>query len=289
MKVRRSESEYRFLAHCTNTLAADHVYEAQTLANFIKWLADETGNIGTTYKKPTADWVSKQILGEGPFRITSLGTTGVGSLNTPTAGEIPVSLMAYGFGRSDGVKSVSGGQTVERIPKARGNKNLVLLDKNINGPKGIWFRKNKLDSDWKGHVSQEKARLEVRRVSSKSVPCFSSTWFLTELQHRAWELSSTWQPARVNWTPCGRNGRVSPTGSTSFATHSTSNTNGEAIPVSLKTSLGKQAQCRYGPSTHSSSTRSCAKSRKRRQTGPRRRKPGSRPSGRHRQTAPYQG
>ena len=175
MKVRRSESGNRFLAHCTDTLAADHVYEAQTLANFIKWLANETGNIGTTYTKPTADWVSKQILGEGPFRITSSGTTGVGSLNTPTAGEIPVSLMAYGFGRSDGVKSVSGGQTVERIPKARGNKNLVLLDKNINGPKGIWFRKSNLVSDWKNHVSQEKARLEVRRVSSESVPCFSST------------------------------------------------------------------------------------------------------------------
>jgi hypothetical protein len=63
MKVRRSESEHRSLAHSTDTLAADHVYEAQTLANFIEWLANENGNIGTTYKKLTTDWVEKQILG----------------------------------------------------------------------------------------------------------------------------------------------------------------------------------------------------------------------------------
>jgi hypothetical protein len=176
MKVRRSESEHRSLAHSTDTLAADHVYEAQTLANFIKWLADEDGDIGTTYKKPTADWVEKQILGEGPFRIKSEGNTAAGSLYTPSSGEIPVVLMAYSFGRSDGVKGISGGQPVERVPKERGNKNLVLLDKKINGPKGIWFKKNKLNSNWNGHVSQEDARLEVRRVSSKSVPCFSSMW-----------------------------------------------------------------------------------------------------------------
>jgi hypothetical protein len=165
------------LAHSTDTLAADHVYEAQTLANFIKWLADETGDIGTTYKKPTADWVLQKILGEGRFRITSAGKTDAGSLNTPKAGEIPVVLMAYGFGRSDGVESISGGRTVERVPRERGNKNLVLLDKNIDGPKGIWFKKNKLNSDSKGHVSQEDARLEVRRVSTKSDPWFSSMCF----------------------------------------------------------------------------------------------------------------
>lgn len=177
MKVRRSESEHRSLAHSTDTLAADHVYEAQTLANFIKWLADESGNIGTTYKKPTTDWVEKQILGQGPFRIVSPGNTAAGSLYTPSTGEVPVVLMAYGFGRSDGVESISGGKTVERVPRERGNKNLVLLDKNINGPKGIWFKKNKLNSDWKGHVSQEDARLEVRRVSSNSVSCFLSVCF----------------------------------------------------------------------------------------------------------------
>jgi hypothetical protein len=167
-----------FLAHPTDTLAADHVYEAQTLANFIKWLADETDYIGTTYKKPTANWVLQQLLGEGPFRIKSAGKTDAGSLNTPKAGEIPVVLMAYGFGRSDGVKGISGGQEVERIPKARGNRNLVLLDKKINGPKGIWFRKNKPDSKWNAHLSQEEARLEVRRVSSKTprAPAFSSLW-----------------------------------------------------------------------------------------------------------------
>jgi hypothetical protein len=97
--------------------------------------------------------------------ISSPGKTNPGDLFTPSPGEIPVVLMAYGFGRSDGVKSVSGGQNVERISTARGNKNLVLLHGNINGPKGIYFKKNKPNIDWKTHTTQLKSRLEVRRVS----------------------------------------------------------------------------------------------------------------------------
>ncbi|KAI1843073.1 hypothetical protein JX266_010762 [Neoarthrinium moseri] len=144
----------------------DHVFEAQTLANFIKWLADEDpGKIGTTYDKPKALWVEETLLGDGktPFKIVSPGKTNPGELFTPSTGEIPVVLMAYGFGRSDGVKSVSGSQDVERIPADRGNKNLVLLHGNINGPKGIYFKKNKPDIAWKTHTTQLKSRLEVRR------------------------------------------------------------------------------------------------------------------------------
>jgi hypothetical protein len=156
----------------TNNYTADHVFEAQTLANFIKWLADEnSAKIGTTYNKPTAQWVEKTLLGDcgaggTVFRIVSPGKTAAGDLFTPSTGEIPVVLMAYGFGRSDGVKSVSNQQDVERIPATRGNRNLVLLHGNINGPKGIWFKKNTPNIDMKTHPNQLTSRLEVRRVSA---------------------------------------------------------------------------------------------------------------------------
>lgn len=87
------------MAHSIYTLAADHVYEAQTLARFNVWLADENGNIGTMYKKPTAAWVLG--VGRMPFYIVSPGNIAVGSLYTPSMGEIPVTLVAYGFGGSD--------------------------------------------------------------------------------------------------------------------------------------------------------------------------------------------
>jgi len=112
--------------------------------------------------------VEQQLLGEGPFRIVSPGDTNPRSLYTPSTGEIPVVLMAYGFGRSDGVEGFSGGKKVERVPKSRGNKNLVLLDSKINGPKGIWFKKNQPVSGWNTHTTQLAARLEVRRVRSTS-------------------------------------------------------------------------------------------------------------------------
>lgn len=152
--------------------AADHVFEAQTLTNFITWLAAEDGvKVGTTYDKPSADWVREVVLANGvqrSFQIVSPGNTNAGSLFTPSTGEIPVTLMAYGFGRSDGVKGISGGKTVERIPTARGNKNLVLLHVDINGPKGIYFKRNKLNSLWSQHANQRESRREVRRVSTST-------------------------------------------------------------------------------------------------------------------------
>jgi hypothetical protein len=77
----------------------------------------------------------------------SLGNTNPASLYTPNSGEISVVLMVYSFGRSDGVETVTGGRTVQRVFKERGNKNLVLLDLKVNGLKGIWFVKKKPDSD----------------------------------------------------------------------------------------------------------------------------------------------
>jgi hypothetical protein len=153
IKVKRYEAKHRFSGHSTSTLAADHVNEAQPLANFVKLLTAEDGDIGTTYTKPTAVRVLERVLGGGPLLIISLGDKDAGSLYTPKKGDTPVAIMAYGFGRSNGVESTSGGQTVERVPRERGNKNLVLLDDYINGSKGIWFGKNKLNSDWKGHLS----------------------------------------------------------------------------------------------------------------------------------------
>ncbi|KAI1352290.1 hypothetical protein F5Y01DRAFT_280458 [Xylaria sp. FL0043] len=147
----------------------DHVFEAQTLARFIAWLADEDpSKIGTTYDKPKAKWVTDTVLGDGPFRIVKPGNTKLGELSTPTTGETPINLLAYGFGRSDGVKSVAGGKTVERIPAARGNKNLVLLYADINHAKGIYFRKQKPQIMWSQHKDQEASRLAVRRVSVKT-------------------------------------------------------------------------------------------------------------------------
>lgn len=112
---------------------ADHVYEAQTLANFIAWLIDgkTLGSTGT-WTKPSDAWVDRNIMGVTTagqdFRIvsTALKTDAQG-------GEIPVVLMAYGFGRSDGVNQGT------RLTLQRTQANLALAYEAINGPKGVWF------------------------------------------------------------------------------------------------------------------------------------------------------
>ncbi|KAI0429383.1 hypothetical protein F5Y09DRAFT_342700 [Xylaria sp. FL1042] len=171
----------------------DHVFEAQTLAHFIKWLTDESpAKIGTTYNKPKAKWVVEAVLGDGPFRIVKPGNTKPGDLSTPNGGEVPVILMAYGFGRSDGVKSVSGGQVVERIPAARGNKNLVLLHENINGAKAIYFKKNKPDSSWSTYNTQEKSRVEVRRGVGPFQYLAASDTAAGDTMWKKWARVSNW-------------------------------------------------------------------------------------------------
>ena len=107
-------------------------------------------------------------MGDDGFRIISNGKTNPGDLFTSPTGDTVWDVMAYGFGRSDGVPDKEGNAQVERIPATRGNKNLVLLHKNINGPKGIWFQLNKVGIDYKTHTSQLDTRLEVRRVSFPS-------------------------------------------------------------------------------------------------------------------------
>ncbi|KAK1963225.1 hypothetical protein LY78DRAFT_205414 [Colletotrichum sublineola] len=133
----------------------DHVYEAQTLSRFVNWLMDEKNpNVGKTktYTKPKMSWVKEVLVDKeapNPFNIIKPGDKNVGDLNTPSDGENTITLMAYGFGRSDGVNTYSQTKKkwIERIPAARGNKNLVLLHKLINKPKGQYFQKNYLHPD----------------------------------------------------------------------------------------------------------------------------------------------
>ncbi|KAK2001711.1 hypothetical protein LX36DRAFT_708409 [Colletotrichum falcatum] len=52
------------------------------------------------------------------------------------------------------------------MPKARGNKNLVLLHKNINAPEGKHFEKDNPKITWDGHNNQVDSRVAVRRASA---------------------------------------------------------------------------------------------------------------------------
>ncbi|KAI8159249.1 hypothetical protein K4K49_000750 [Colletotrichum sp. SAR 10_70] len=146
----------------------EHVFEAQTVMRFLSWLSsDSGGKLGTTYKMPSAAWVVDTFLSsedsKTEFLIVSPGKTNVGDLFTPSSGERGGALIAYGFGRSDGVKSISGGQNVERIPATRGNKNLALLEKEINMAKGKWFGMNRVASDYSKMNTQSIFRTEMRR------------------------------------------------------------------------------------------------------------------------------
>ncbi|KAI8245040.1 hypothetical protein K4K53_002927 [Colletotrichum sp. SAR 10_77] len=146
----------------------EHVFEAQTVMRFLSWLSsDSGGKLGTTYKMPSAAWVVDTFLSsedsKTEFLIVSPGKTNAGDLFTPSSGERGGALIAYGFGRSDGVKSISGGQNVERIPATRGNKNLALLEKEINMAKGKWFGMNRVASDYSKMNTQSIFRTEMRR------------------------------------------------------------------------------------------------------------------------------
>ncbi|KAH8882031.1 hypothetical protein GQ53DRAFT_589853, partial [Thozetella sp. PMI_491] len=113
-------------------MPADHVYEAQTLAMFFIWLADN--RVVGTYQKPTEAWVEQVILGVGPNAPFLLESTGNAGLRTPAGGDRVQAVMAYGFGRSDGTTAPN-----TLLPKARGQQNLALILKSINGVKGNWF------------------------------------------------------------------------------------------------------------------------------------------------------
>ncbi|KAK1851200.1 hypothetical protein CCHR01_06135 [Colletotrichum chrysophilum] len=143
-------------------------YDTQTIMRFLSWLSsDSGGKLGTTYKMPSAARVVDTFLSsedsKTEFLIVSPGKTNAGDLFTPSSGERGGVLIAYGFGRSDGVKSISGGQNVERIPATRGNKNLALLEKEINMAKGKWFGMNRVASDYSKMNTQSIFRTEMRR------------------------------------------------------------------------------------------------------------------------------
>lgn len=204
---------------CTNKGAAEHVFEAQTVMRFLSWLSsDSGGKLGTTYKMPSAAWVVDTFLSsedsKTEFLIVSPGKTNAGDLFTPSSGERGGALIAYGFGRSDGVKSISGGQNVERIPATRGNKNLALLEKEINMAKGKWFGMNRVASDYSKMNTQSMFRTEMRRVRKiqQQLRIFTFTNATNQRQHRVWPHFNFWAPATARRTPSGRNGPALRTG-----------------------------------------------------------------------------
>ncbi|KAK3933773.1 putative glycosyl hydrolases family 18 protein [Diplogelasinospora grovesii] len=139
-------------------LETDHVYEAQTLANFLTWLADNAA-LGT-YQKPTAAWVVEVILGQGAngFWLVSPGNNG---LRTPANGDIVQIVMAYGFGRSDGAISNN-----VRLTKNRGQQNLALVLRAINGAKSVWFGPGTPDTVHDDDKSANKGRQRIRNAAS---------------------------------------------------------------------------------------------------------------------------
>jgi chitinase len=46
---------------------AEHVYEAQLIGRFFRWLVD--GRMPAGYTKPSYQWVDEVLLGLGPTRI----------------------------------------------------------------------------------------------------------------------------------------------------------------------------------------------------------------------------
>ncbi|WYZ36253.1 hypothetical protein EsH8_XII_000003 [Colletotrichum jinshuiense] len=150
------------------TYDTEHVFEAQTVLRFLSWLSHDFGaKLETTYNMPSPEWVIDTFLSpeesQTPFFIVSPGNTNVGDLFTPSSGERGGALVVYGFGRSDGVKGILGNKKVERIPATRGNKNLALLEKEINMAKGKWFGMVKPASDFSKMNTQLKYRTEIRR------------------------------------------------------------------------------------------------------------------------------
>ncbi|KAF2994020.1 hypothetical protein E8E14_001381 [Neopestalotiopsis sp. 37M] len=113
----------------------DHVYEAQSFADFISWLADGAA-LGGGWQKPTAAWVGQALLGDsrnGPAFALVAPPGSATNLRTPAAGDSPDNVMLYGFGRSDGTIYNA------RFTRARGQKQLALTYEEINGRKGTWF------------------------------------------------------------------------------------------------------------------------------------------------------
>ena len=147
----------------TGGFETEHVYEAQTLRDFLLWLGDGNRAVGPglRYQKPTQQWVEDNILGSGAFRIANKPR--LGTPDAASGGDIAFATMVYGFGRSDGV----------RLSKDRGNKNLALADDEINESKGIWFRRNLPDNGAMTDPDQVESRRKIRRVSDDLLTLFA--------------------------------------------------------------------------------------------------------------------
>lgn len=166
------------------------MYEAQTLAHFITWLADGAALAGG-WSKPTEDWIGQALFGDAtngnPFVLVATAASAI-NLRTPAAGEFPITVMAYGFGRSDGV--ISGA----RLQKSRGQKNLALAFDEINGRKGNWFSGK--TPDYFTGVNSEDTRSKVAQRMRSAAGVFSYLNYIptdgSEAVWNKWMRVSNW-------------------------------------------------------------------------------------------------
>lgn len=129
------------------------------MALFFTWLADGAiiqGTTGVVYNKPSVAWVQQVLFGGGNFRLVSTGNNG---LRTPAGGDIGQAVMAYGFGRSDGVFGTA------RRTKALGQENLALTYQGINLVKGVWFGDNTPDTVSNKDNNPTQGRQRIRNAA----------------------------------------------------------------------------------------------------------------------------
>ncbi|KAK3337685.1 glycosyl hydrolases family 18-domain-containing protein [Cercophora scortea] len=109
----------------------EHVYEAQTLAQFFAWL--RAGNLGPNYQGITAAWVDEVLLGYGanPYHLPADATLGIPTGSTASVDDV----MAFGFARSDRPLGGTGGLAT----KAMTERNFAIASAWINSPKEAWF------------------------------------------------------------------------------------------------------------------------------------------------------
>lgn len=166
MKVSSTPREYVRPGLTYGESIADHVYEAQTLRDFFRWLASNPGGlVGSHTTLPTQDWVENVLLHDlstKRFMLVSPGK-GPGAFNTPANGDSLDEVLVYGFGRVDGSGSTGKGMT-----KALTVKNLALLDALVNNKKGKWF--GGATPEAAPYSKDYEVRLNMKTVQTVSCP-----------------------------------------------------------------------------------------------------------------------
>ena len=121
-----------------NTFVAEHVYEAQLVPLFMKWLALKPLPAG--YTNPSYAWVSEVVIGiEGP---NGFRTFGVPNYKTDDVW-------------AEMVLGLPGNQNLNR---------LALCHKGVNGRKGVFFEEKK-DPSAANEQNDKDTRIMQRNVS----------------------------------------------------------------------------------------------------------------------------